>query len=94
MMSILPPANTPLNQHSLRALELWLNSLGAEKNNDNPCIWNWVMPQWSAEIYVRQDELMVIWGDKEGESDKKFSQFSFPYGLPRQDVEAALRHGP
>ena len=88
-MSILPPSQTPLNQHSLRALEYWLKSLGAEKSNHNPCLWTWIMPQWSAEIIIKQDELRVIW-DK-GETQ---SQFGFPYGLPRQDIEAALKHGP
>ncbi len=88
-MSTLPPAKTPLNQHSLGALELWLTNLGATKQKDNPCQWMWVMPQWSAEITVQKDELIVVWG--EGETK---SQFGFPYGLPREDVEAALQHGP
>ncbi len=88
-MSTLPPAETPLNQHSLQALELWLTSLGAKKKRDNPCLWTWVEPQWSAEITVQKDELRIAWG--EGETK---TQFEFPYGLSRQDVEAALKHGP
>ena len=88
-MTTLPPSSTPLNQHSLGDLEFWLVSLGAEKNNSNPCLWRWVMPQWSAEIMIEQDELMVVWGQGETKS-----QFCFPYGLPRKDVEAALKHGP
>ncbi len=88
-MSTLPPAKTPLNQHSLQAIEFWLLSLGATKCIDNPCVWEWTLLQWSAEIIIKQDELIVIWMDK----DLK-SQFAFPYGLPREDVEAALKHGP
>ncbi len=88
-MQTLPPANTPLNQHSLQALEYWLVSLGAQQSSENPCVWEWIIPQWSAEIIIKQDELIVIWS----EDDSK-SQFAFPYGLPRQDIEAALRHGP
>ena len=88
-MRALPPPKTPLNQHSIGALELWLTSLGAKRKKENPCLWLWTMPQWSAEIAIKKDELMVVWG----EGDAK-SQFSFPYGLPRQDVEAALKHGP
>ncbi|WP_269621815.1 DUF3143 domain-containing protein [Prochlorococcus marinus] len=88
-MSILPPAKTPLNQHSLGALEFWLRSLGAERTSENPCLWKWIMPQGAAEIMIKQDELMINW--VEGETK---SQFSFPYGLSRQDVEAALQHGP
>ncbi len=88
-MQTLPSAKTPLNQHSLKALEHWLATLGAKKSQDNPCIWEWVMPQWAAQVIIKQDELIVIWN----EGDVR-SQFSFPYGLPRQDVEAALKHGP
>ncbi len=91
----LPSPDTPLNQHSLGALELWLMNLGAEKCTENPCLWRWNnMPQWSAEIYFQKDELMVIWDKINNEGKEKTSQFSFPYGLPRQDVEAALNHGP
>ena len=87
-MSSLPSAQTPLNQHSLGAIELWLVSLGAEKSED-PCLWLWVQPKWSAEISIKQDELIVVWS--EGKIKRRFS---FPYGLSRQDVEAALNHGP
>ncbi|KGG10835.1 MULTISPECIES: DUF3143 domain-containing protein [Prochlorococcus] len=73
----------------MTALEYWLISLGAEKSSINPCLWRWIMPQWSAEIVIEQDELMVVWSEGE-----KKSQFGFPYGLPREDVEAALKHGP
>ncbi len=94
-MSTLPTPETPLNQHSLPALELWLMNLGAEKCTQNPCLWRWNnMPQWSAEIYFKQDELMVIWDKTNNEGEVKISKFGFPYGLPRKDGEAALNHGP
>ena len=77
-MSNLPSPQTPLNQHSLAELELWLINLGAEKCTHNPCLWRWNnIPQWSAEIYFRQDELMVIWGEINKEGKVKNSQFSF-----------------
>ena len=88
MLSI-PPATTPLNQHSLGALEQWLSELGAQKSDEDPCLWNWELTNWSAKIEVGQDELRVTWI----EGTQK-SQFGFPYGLPRQDVEAALNQGP
>ncbi len=88
-MLILPPANTPLNQHSLKEIEFWLKTLGAEKCIDNPCLWKWVTSKWSAKLFVRQDELTVVWDD----NDEK-SQFGFPYGLFRGDIEEALKHGP
>ena len=38
-MSPLPPPTTPLNQHSLRALEEWLHGLGAEPIDGDRCRW-------------------------------------------------------
>ena len=38
-MVALPPESTPLNQHSLPALEAWLQQLGAVRMDDNPCQW-------------------------------------------------------
>ncbi len=88
-MSTLPSEKTPLNQHSLREIESWLINLGAEKCLDDPCLWEWTSSQGLAQIFIRQDELMVVWSKGEMKS-----QFGFPYGLPRQDIEAALKHGP
>ena len=88
-MTLLPPINTPLNQHSLSALELWLTELGAEQNVDDRCLWNWVTPNWRAEIQVEFESLLVTW-----EKDGIKNQRSFPYGLSRNDVEAAMRQGP
>ncbi len=93
-MSKLPSSQTPLNQHSLGALELWLMNLGAERSNENQCLWRWILPQWSADIYIKEDELIVIWTKVDRDPGKQTSQLSFPYGLPRQDVEAALKQGP
>ena len=88
-MTQLPSPATALNQHSLVELELWLKTLGAEKNENNPCIWQLETSESSAEIEMMQDELKVTWMSK-----TKESQFSFPYGLSRQDIEAALQQGP
>ena len=88
-MSLLPLAQTPLNQHSLEALESWLHELGAHKSRHDPCLWLWVMPNWSAQIKMERDELQVTW-EKEG----KLSHCSFPYGLPRRDVQTAIAEGP
>ena len=88
-MSLLPASQTPLNQHSLAALELWLDELGAEKSKLDPCLWIWLMPKWSAEIKLERDELKVTW-----EQEGKLSQRSFPYGLSRRDVQIAIAEGP
>ena len=88
-MSLLPAPHTPLNQHSLAALELWLKELGAQQNKKDPCLWNWAMPKWSAEIRMERDELQITWMQED-----KSSQCSFPYGLPRRDVQIAINEGP
>ena len=88
-MSPLPPGQTPLNRHSLRALEEWLTDLGAERSDRDPCVWRWQQQEWSAEIRFDQEDLWVTW--QHGDDT---CQRSFPYGLPRLDVEAAMRAGP
>ena len=88
-MSQLPPAQTPLNQHSLAGLESWLKELGAKQNQTDPCLWIWLMPKWSAEIKIKCDELQVTW-----EKDGKRNQCSFPYGLSRKDIQIAITEGP
>ena len=46
-MVSMPPAETPLNQHSLQALELWLQQLGAQRLDDDPCGWSWQEQGWT-----------------------------------------------
>ena len=85
----MPPSQTPLNQHSLAALESWLDELGAQKSKEDLCLWTLLMPHWSAEIKIEQDELKVTWEQK-----GKLSYCSFSYGLSRQDVQIAITDGP
>ena len=89
LMPALPSIQTPLNQHSLLALESWLSQLGAEKSSENPCLWRWTQPQWSAEILMKQEGLRVSWSQDGRESVRSFS-----YGLSRSDVETAILQGP
>ena len=88
-MSTLPPDRTPLNRHSLIALESWLDELGAQQSNSAPCLWIWLMPNWSAELKMEQDELRVTWEQKGQQSCCCFS-----YGLHRGDVDVAITQGP
>ena len=89
-MPALPSDQTPLNQHSLRALEQWLRELGAEPASDNPCLWVLSCPDWSAQLLLDREELKVIW-QQPGQPDR---QCLLPYGLPRADVAAAIEAGP
>ncbi len=88
-MSLLPSADTPLNQHSLTAIERWLQEMGAEQSNKNLSQWVWNSEDWSAEIWIEQDELRVVW-----KKDGNQNQCSFPYGLTRRDIQAAMDEGP
>ena len=88
-MSQLPSSQTPLNQHSLAAIEAWLHGMGANKSKTDPCLWLWVTPKWSAEIKLERDELQVTW-EYEGQSRQR----SFTYGLTRYDVQIAIAEGP
>ncbi|MAN18587.1 MAG: hypothetical protein CMN94_02225 [Synechococcus sp. EAC657] len=88
-MASLPSPETPLNQHSLRALERWLETLGATRSEQDPCDWIWEQPDWRARLRLDQEDLGVIW-----DSAQPPRSCSFSYRLPRADVEAALRFGP
>ena len=89
-MPDLPSQSTPLNQHSLRALEQWLASLGASRVDGDPCLWAVVTPEWTAELQLEREDLRVAW-QRPDQSDRVCS---LPYGLPRADVEAAILAGP
>ena len=88
-MSNLPPAKTPLNQHSLIALESWLCGLGAIRTSENPSLWDWQSFNWNAQIILDREELCVVW-----ENGATNSKRCFSYALSRNDVEAAIREGP
>ena len=88
-MSFLPPEQTPLNQHSLIAIELWLQELGAEPSNNDPSVWNLEMSKWRAEIKMERDNLLIAW-DQAG----KKRHCGFPYGLSRFDIQSAILQGP
>ncbi len=88
-MAQLPSLKTPLNQHSLESLELWLTELGATRSESDPCLWNWIMPDWVAEMKMDYEDLRIRW-DKEGRTYER----SFSYGLSREDVEYAIFEGP
>ena len=89
-MSLQPPSNTPLNQHSIRALEDWLISLNAERIDGDPCRWALTRPDWSADILLAREDVVVIWQQPGAEE----SRCSLPYGLSRADVTAAIQAGP
>ena len=82
-------SNTPLNQHSLQSLELWLKDLGAIKDNNNPSKWYLLISNWNATIIFEQEDLSVVW-----KSDREETKRLFSYCINREDVENAILQGP
>ena len=83
------PPNTPINQQSLQALELWLSNLGAKKDIRNPSKWYLLLSNWNATIIFEQEDLSVTW-QSEGDETKRL----FSYCINREDVENAILQGP
>ena len=83
------PSNTPINQHSLQSLELWLKDLGATKDIDNPSKWYLLLSNWKATIIFEQEDLNVVW-----ESGGKYTKRLFSYHINREDIENAILQGP
>ena len=82
-------SKTPLNQHSLQSLELWLSSLGGRQDTDDPSKWYLILSNWNATIFFEQEDLSVVWQCK-GEETKRL----FSYCINRDDVEKAIMQGP
>ena len=83
------PSDTPINQHSLQSLELWLKYLGATKDIDNPSKWYLLLSSWNATIIFEQENLSVVW-----ESGGKLTKRLFSYCINREDIENAILQGP
>ena len=82
-------SDTPINQHSLQSLELWLKDLGATKDIDNPSKWYLLLSTWNATIIFEQEDLSVVW-----ESGGKLTKRLFSYSINREDIENAILQGP
>ena len=97
-MSDLPPAQAPLYNHPLPALERWLIQLGAVQRGVNSCLWDLHRPDWTAEIELEVEELSVRWPGGSGAAGGSGTDAPvarhFPYGFSRADVEAAILAGP
>ena len=83
------PPDTPINQHSLQSLELWLKGLGATKDTDNPSKWYLFLSNWNATIIFEQEDLSVVW-----ESGGELTKRLFSYCINREDIENAILQGP
>ena len=83
------PSKSPINQHSLQSLELWLSGLGAIKDINNPSTWYLLLSNSNATIIFEQEDLSVVW-----ESQGKKTKRLFYYCIYREDVENSILQGP
>lgn len=88
----LPPADTPLYNHPLPAIEGWLKSQGCQQDRQELHCWHIEQPNWKAELALDVDQLTVRY--LEAGADGQDIQRSFKYSLTRQDIEAAVFAGP
>ena len=86
---MLPNSDTPLYSHPLPALEQWLQTSGFEQSDADPCLWTLKRPQWTAELLLQSDGLVISWITDGGSTQRGFS-----YGLTRADLESAILAGP
>lgn len=86
-----PTPDTPLYNHALPVIELWLSDLGCQQDRNNLHCWTVERPSWRATIYLEVEELIVCYlNAAQGEDLKR----SFKYSLSREDVESAVFSGP
>ena len=86
---MLPSSDTPLYSHPLPALEQWLQTSGFQRSDADPCLWTLERPQWTAELLLQSDGLVISWI-----ADGRSTQRGFSYGLTRADLESAILAGP
>ena len=53
------------------------------------CLWSLERPQWTAQLLLQSDGLVISWSQQGSSTERAFS-----YGLSRADVEAAILAGP
>ncbi|MGD1853450.1 MAG: DUF3143 domain-containing protein [Leptolyngbyaceae cyanobacterium] len=87
----LPSADTPLYNHTLPDIELWLKQQGCQQNSSELNRWEIAKASWSADLLLETDSLVVRYLEA---SDGEDIQRGFKYSLSRQDLEDAIFAGP
>ena len=84
------PASTPLYSHPLPDIEAWLAERGCQRSAKNPSQWTFSRADWSAELLLDVDSIVVDYVSAGG----KAVQRSFKYSLSRADLEEVIFSGP
>ena len=88
----LPSAETPLYNHTLPDIELWLTQKGCKQDTSALNRWEISKPAWRADLLLETDSLVVRYLDAWDEGED--IQRGFKYSLSRQDLEDAIFAGP
>ncbi|MEM8613773.1 MAG: DUF3143 domain-containing protein [Cyanobacteria bacterium P01_H01_bin.105] len=88
----LPSADTPLYNHTLPDIELWLKQHGCEQNSSELNRWEIAKAAWQADLSLETDSLVVRYRNL-SDVDEPI-QRGFKYSLSRQDLEDAIFAGP
>ncbi len=88
----LPSADTPLYNHTLPDIELWLTQQGCKQDNSELNRWEINRATWRADLLLETDSIVVRYL-KAGEQGEDI-QRGFKYSLSRQDLEDVIFAGP
>jgi hypothetical protein len=90
-MALLPP-ETPLYNHPLPDIEVWLTEQGCQRDQSELNYWTIQRPSWKAELVLDTDSIVVryLGAGEEGQDIQR----SFKYSLSRQDLNDAIFAGP
>ena len=88
----LPAADTPLYNHTLPDIELWLNQQGCQQDSAELNRWTITKATWRADLILETDSVIVRYLNANEQGDD--IQRGFKYSLSRQDLEDAIFAGP
>ncbi|PZO23466.1 MAG: DUF3143 domain-containing protein [Leptolyngbya foveolarum] len=84
------PSSKPLYSHALPEIENWLTDQGCQRNREDISQWKVSRSDWSAELYLDVDSIVVDYASADGTEIQR----SFRYSLSRSDLEEVIFAGP
>ncbi|MEM9803791.1 MAG: DUF3143 domain-containing protein [Cyanobacteria bacterium P01_D01_bin.56] len=88
----LPSADTPLYNHTLPDIELWLSQQGCKQSSSELNHWEIAHTNWSADLVLETDSVVVRYVKASAPTED--IQRGFKYSLSRQDLQDAIFAGP
>ncbi len=86
VMSALPAASTPLYNHPLHHIEMWLETQGCVRSETSQSTWLCDREPWQAVVTLGETQLQVVYNYPDG----SHKSLSLPYSLSREDMELAV----